>query len=93
MIVNCDACFVFLQIWSLTNKPRGKLLNDLALYGDYVNCVLYSPPNGEHILSASDNGLIKVCVYSSDVFKFCCSRLVYSLALIRSCGMKMKMAV
>ena len=51
-------CYSF-QIWSLMDKPRGVLLNDLSLHGDWVTCVLYSP-SGLHILSASDNGVIKV---------------------------------
>ena len=50
-----------IQIWSLTTKPGGRLLNDLALHVDWVNCVLYSP-SGHHILSAGDNGIIKVRV-------------------------------
>ena len=58
-----DCFFVYIQIWSLTKKPCGVLLNDLTLYGDWVNCVLYSP-SGRHILSASDNGLIKVHVHT-----------------------------
>lgn len=41
------------------DKPYGVLLNDLALHGDWVTCVLYSP-SGRHILSAGDNGIIKV---------------------------------
>ena len=29
---------------------------------DHVNCVLYSPTQ-PHVLSAADNGIIKVCIY------------------------------
>ena len=53
------AFYLSIQIWSLTTKPDGRLLNDLALHVDWVNCVLYSP-SGHHILSAGDNGIIKV---------------------------------
>jgi WD40 repeat protein len=54
--------YLSIQIWSLTTKPGGRLLNDLALHVDWVNCVLYSP-SGRHILSAGDNGIIKVHVH------------------------------
>ena len=44
------------QVWSV---QLGVLLEDLPLHSDFVNCVLFSP-SAPHILSAADNGLIKV---------------------------------
>lgn len=44
------------KVWSL---PVGNLLQDFPLHWNFVNCVLYSPLN-QIILSAADNGLIKV---------------------------------
>lgn len=76
-----------IQIWSLTTRPGGRLLNDLALHVDWVNCVLYSP-SGRHILSAGDNGLIKVKLMA--IYKL---MSVHLWILPRSCGMKMKMRV
>ncbi len=47
------------KMWSL---PDGKLLCDYPAHSDYVNCVLYSSTM-KSILSAADNGVIKVMVY------------------------------
>ena len=44
------------QVWSV---QLGVLLEDLPLHSDFVNCVLFSP-SAPHILSAADNGIIKV---------------------------------
>ncbi len=48
------------KMWSL---PDGKLLCDYPAHSDYVNCVLYSSTM-KSILSAADNGVIKVMVYT-----------------------------
>ena len=61
------------KVWSL---PHGILLQDLPLHWDFVNCVLYSPVS-QYILSASDNGLIKVCI------------ILYVLYIIVNSGMTM----
>ncbi len=44
------------KVWSL---PQGRLLQDYPAHTDFVSCVLYSP-RSKFILSAADNGLIKV---------------------------------
>ncbi len=46
------------KMWSL---PEGRLLRVYPAHSDYVNCVLYSPTM-KSILSAADNGVIKVMV-------------------------------
>ena len=40
----------------------GTQLEEYLLHSDHVNCVLYSPTQ-PHILSAADNGIIKVCTH------------------------------
>ena len=72
--------YLSIQIWTLTTKPGGRLLNDLALHVDWVNCVLYSP-SGHHILSAGDNGIIKVCVklITSDMNWSCTYMYIFGL--------------
>ncbi len=44
------------KVWSL---PRGQLLQNYPAHTDFVYCVLYSP-RSKFILSAADNGIIKV---------------------------------
>ena len=45
-----------LQVWSVLD---GTQLDEYIFHSDHVNCVLYSPTQ-PHILSAADNGIIKV---------------------------------
>lgn len=80
--------YLSIQIWSLTTKPGGRLLNDLALHVDWVNCVLYSP-SGHHILSAGDNGIIKVRNNKwYDLIMY-----IHLWTVSRFCGMKTRMRV
>ena len=44
------------QVWSVSD---GTQLEEYLLHSDHVNCVLYSPTQ-PHILSAADNGIVKV---------------------------------
>ena len=53
-----------MQVWSV---PLGTMLQELPLHWDFVNCVLFSP-SGQHILSAADNGIIKVGLPSCQLF-------------------------
>ncbi len=46
------------KVWSL---PRGQLLQDYPAHTDFVYCVQYSP-RSKFMLSAADNGIIKVCL-------------------------------
>ena len=64
------------QVWSVA---QGSLLQDLPLHWDFVNCVLYSP-SGQHILSAADNGLIKVHICGAT-----CSTSIPSLFFTCDC--------
>lgn len=86
------AFYLSIQIWSLTTKPDGRLLNDLALHVDWVNCVLYSP-SGHHILSAGDNGIIKVRIklITSDFYELI--MYIHLWTVSRFCGMKTRMRV
>ena len=52
-----NPCLYFsLQVWSVSD---GTQLEEYLLHSDHVNCVLYSPTQ-PHILSAADNGIVKV---------------------------------
>lgn len=54
-----------MQVWSVSS---GTQLEEYLLHSDHVNCVLYSPTQ-PHILSAADNGIIKVKMYAPTVMK------------------------
>ena len=51
------------QVWSVLD---GTQLDEYIFHSDHVNCVLYSPTQ-PHILSAADNGIIKVSSFIMDV--------------------------
>ena len=53
------AYYYILQVWSVLD---GTQLEEYFLHSDHVNCVLYSPTQ-PHILSAADNGIVKVSVH------------------------------
>ena len=66
------------QVWSV---QLGVILEDLPLHSDFVNCVLFSP-SAPHILSAADNGLIKVSY--SGYFLWCVIFAFFSQHQVRS---------
>ena len=47
--------FLFPKLWSLQHTSGH--LEELLLFSDFVNCVVFSP-NGKRVIAAADNGMV-----------------------------------